>query len=103
MRAQRLHGVDARLPQILMPANLAPTMQEALLFLPRTVRGQDCVTENRLRRIARIANCETQKRLVRSSCASSALWRSGSEAVHALAVVFKQRISRPCFRRVREM
>jgi hypothetical protein len=54
-----------------MLANLAPAIQEALLFLPRTVRGRDCVTENRLRRIARIVDWETQMRLFRSYCGSS--------------------------------
>jgi hypothetical protein len=66
------HVTRPRLSQILMLANLAPTIQEALLFLPRTVRGPDCVTENRLRRIARIVDLETQRRLFRSCCGFSA-------------------------------
>jgi hypothetical protein len=60
------HVARSRLCQILMLANLAPTIQEALLFLPRTVCGADCVTENRLRRIARLVDWEAQKRLFRS-------------------------------------
>jgi DNA invertase Pin-like site-specific DNA recombinase len=61
------HVTRPRLSQILMLANLAPTIQEALLFLPRTVRGRDSVNENRLRPIARIVDWETQTRLFRSS------------------------------------
>jgi hypothetical protein len=36
--------------QILMLTNLAPTIQEALVFLPKTVRGRDRITEHRLKR-----------------------------------------------------
>ena len=40
-------GRDRRLRvcQILMLTNLAPTIQQILLFLPKTVRGRDRITE----------------------------------------------------------
>jgi DNA invertase Pin-like site-specific DNA recombinase len=62
------HVTRSRLCQIIMLANLAPSIQESLLFLPRTVRGPDCVTENRLRRMARLVDWEAQTRLFRSCC-----------------------------------
>jgi len=46
--------------------NLAPTIQEALLFLPKTVRGPDRITENRLRAIARLVDWEMQLERFRS-------------------------------------
>ncbi|MFL6352321.1 MAG: recombinase family protein [Bryobacteraceae bacterium] len=58
-----------RLCQIMMLANLAPAIQEALLFLPKTVRGPDRVTEKQLRHIARTVDWEAQQRLFRSCCA----------------------------------
>ncbi len=64
------HVTRPRLSQIMMLANLAPSIQEALLFLPKTVRGPDCVTEKQLHRIARIVDWEAQKRLFRSCCDS---------------------------------
>jgi hypothetical protein len=53
----------------MMLANLAPAIQEALLFLPKTLTGPDRITENRLRRIARLVDWEAQQRLFRSCCA----------------------------------
>jgi len=42
----------ARLTQILTLLNLAPDIQEQLLFLPRTIRARDEIRELHLRRIA---------------------------------------------------
>jgi hypothetical protein len=61
----------ARVCQILMLTNLAPTIQEALLFLPKTVRGPDRITENRLRGIASLVDWEAQIQLFRSHLAGS--------------------------------
>src|SRR3954468_7960227 len=41
-----------RLSQILRLADLAPAIQEEILFLPRTMRGTDGVTERSLREIS---------------------------------------------------
>jgi DNA invertase Pin-like site-specific DNA recombinase len=55
-----------RLSQIMLLAHLAPSIQEALLFLPNTRSGPDCLTERQLRHIARHVDWEAQKRLFRS-------------------------------------
>jgi hypothetical protein len=50
---------------------LAPAIQEALLFLPKTVRGPDRITENRVRDIASLVDWDAQIQLFRSHLASS--------------------------------
>jgi hypothetical protein len=57
------HITRARVTQIMNLALLAPDIQEALLFLPRTVRGQDLVREAHLRPIAAEPNWRIQRRL----------------------------------------
>ncbi len=60
----RLGGVTrARLTQIMNLTLLAPDIQEALLFLPRTLRGRDPVTEPQLRSIAAVPDWRKQRRL----------------------------------------
>ena len=60
----RLGGVTrARLTQIMNLTLLAPDIQEELLFLPRTLRGRDPLTEPRLRAIAKIPDWRKQRRL----------------------------------------
>jgi hypothetical protein len=54
-----------------MLTNLAPAIQEALLFLPKTLNGPDRITENRLRGIASLANWDAQMQLFRSHLAGS--------------------------------
>ena len=51
----------ARMSQIMDLLHLAPDIQEALLFLPRTQRGRDPITEHDLRPIAAIADWERQR------------------------------------------
>ena len=46
------HVSRARLTQIMNLLCLAPGIQEAILFLPPTVRGRDAVTEKQLRVVA---------------------------------------------------
>ena len=53
----------ARATQIMNLLNLAPDIQEEILFLPRTFTGRDAVTENDLRTIASEAVWENQRRL----------------------------------------
>ena len=45
------HVTRARVTQIMNLLNLAPDIQEAILFLPRVERGRDSVTEHDLRAI----------------------------------------------------
>jgi site-specific DNA recombinase len=56
----------ARVCQILMLTNLAPAIQEAVLFLPQTVSGRDCITEHRLRCIARLLDWAQQRQAFRA-------------------------------------
>jgi site-specific DNA recombinase len=71
--AQLGHVSRARVCQILMLTNLAPTIQEALLFLPKTVRDPDRITEHRLRGIANLVDWETQ--IERFRCCFAGCWR----------------------------
>jgi hypothetical protein len=60
----RLGGVTrARLTQIMNLTLFAPDIQEALLFLPRIIRGRDPVTEPQLRAIAAVPDWRKQRRL----------------------------------------
>jgi hypothetical protein len=69
--AQLGHVSRTRVCQILMLTNLAPAIQEALLFLPKTVRGPDRIAENRLRAIASLVDWEKQVERFRSCFAGS--------------------------------
>jgi hypothetical protein len=51
----------ARMSQILRLADLAPSIQEELLFLPRVLSGADPVTEKDLREVARLTDWESQR------------------------------------------
>jgi len=55
------HVSRARITQIMNFLNLAPDIQEALLFLPRTERGRDPVREHHIRPIAAIPNWQKQR------------------------------------------
>jgi Recombinase zinc beta ribbon domain len=61
--AQAGHVSRARLSQILTLTNLAPSIQETVLLLPRRMSGQECVTEKQLRIIARQVDWDCQKKL----------------------------------------
>ena len=65
------HVSRVRVCQILMLTNLAPTIAEALLFLPKTMRGRDRITEKRLRRIATLVDWDAQIQLFRRCLAGS--------------------------------
>jgi hypothetical protein len=56
----------ARLTQIMNLLNLAPDIQEEILFLPRTEKGVDPVGERDLRPIAAVADWRKQRRMWRS-------------------------------------
>jgi site-specific DNA recombinase len=53
----------ARMSQIMKLTDLAPAIQEELLFLPKTIAGPDRITEKALRQIARSMDWEWQKKL----------------------------------------
>jgi hypothetical protein len=53
----------ARLSYILGLLNLTPAIQETLLFLPKTLAGQDRLTERSLRDIAKVVDWQEQQRL----------------------------------------
>lgn|GEM_PF-352943 len=55
------HVTPARITQIMSLLNLAPDIQEAILFLPRTARGHDPITERNIRAIASIAEWDRQR------------------------------------------
>jgi hypothetical protein len=60
--AEAGHVSRARLSQILHLTNLAPDIQEQLLFLPRTFVGPHPITEKALRRIARSIDWDWQRK-----------------------------------------
>jgi hypothetical protein len=55
------HVSRARITQIMNLLQLAPDIQEELLFLPRTQRGRDKVQERSLRSIAITADWRKQR------------------------------------------
>ena len=57
------HVSRARVTQILNLRLLAPDLQEAVLFLPRTVRGHDPIHLRQLQRVAAELDWEQQRRL----------------------------------------
>jgi len=57
------HITTARMTQIMKLLNLAPDIQEQVLFLPRTERGRDAVKETDVRPIARTRDWRTQRRM----------------------------------------
>lgn len=57
------HVSRARMSQIMNLMNLAPEIQEALLFLPKSMHGRDRITERQLRPIANTVDWNRQKQL----------------------------------------
>jgi len=53
----------ARITQIMNLLNLAPDIQEALLFLPRTVKGRDPIREKDVRPITAVAHWHRQRKM----------------------------------------
>jgi site-specific DNA recombinase len=56
----------ARMSQIMRLSELAPQIQEELLFLPKTMTGPDRFTEKSLRQVARSVDWEWQKKQFRA-------------------------------------
>ena len=57
------HVTRARVTQIANLTLLAPDIQEAILFLPRVVRGPEAITERDLRPIAIEPDWQTQRQM----------------------------------------
>lgn len=55
------HVSRARLTQIMNLLQLAPDIQEALLFMPATATGRDAITEKQLRSVATILIWKKQR------------------------------------------
>jgi hypothetical protein len=53
----------ARMTQIMNLLNLAPDIQEDILFLPRILKGYDPISERDLRPIAAIMDWEKQRQM----------------------------------------
>jgi hypothetical protein len=53
----------ARVTQIMMLLNLAPDIQEELLFLPRTEQGRDLIRERMVRPIAAVMDWRKQRKM----------------------------------------
>jgi hypothetical protein len=53
----------ARITQIMNLLNLAPDIQEELLFLPRTVKGRDPIFEKDLRPIVTVSHWQRQRKM----------------------------------------
>ncbi len=63
------HVSRARVTQIMNLLNLAPSIQEQLLFLPRTEKGRDPIIERDLRPIAAEPDWRKQRRMwVKCKC-----------------------------------
>ena len=59
--AQYANITTARMTHIMSLTNLAPDIQEAILFLPRVELGPDTVREIEVRWIARVMDCGVQR------------------------------------------
>jgi hypothetical protein len=60
----------ARMTQIMNLLNLAPDIQEAILFLPERTEGRETIAERNLRPLARIVSWSRQRRLWRQLAGS---------------------------------
>ncbi len=64
------HVSQARISQVMNLLILAPDIQEAILFLPRTVRGRDPIRESHLRPLTAVPDWREQRRMWRALLAS---------------------------------
>jgi hypothetical protein len=70
----------ARISQVMNLLQLAPDIQETLLFLPRVERGADSIVLRHLQPIAALLDWRYQRRLWRSLCGRAGLPRAGTLA-----------------------
>jgi hypothetical protein len=71
--AELTHVSRARISQIVNLVALAPGIQEALLYLPRTVRGRDPIHLRQLQPLAAVLDWEQQQNLWRKLQATRGL------------------------------
>jgi len=64
------HVTRARITQIMNLLNLAPDLQEEILFLPRVISGKDPVTEHHVRSIAAKIDWQSQRKMWRKTAPS---------------------------------
>jgi hypothetical protein len=57
------HVTRARLTQIMNLLNLAPDIQEEILFLPKTTHGRDPIRERHIRPVAAVLDWRKQRRM----------------------------------------
>ncbi len=57
------HVTRARVTQIMNLLNLAPDIQEEILYLPRVEHGRDPITERDLRQIVAVSDWKVQQRM----------------------------------------
>jgi hypothetical protein len=57
----------ARMTQIMNLLNLAPDIQEEILFLPKTIAGRDPLSERNIRRVTAIVHWNRQRKLWRDT------------------------------------
>lgn len=67
------HVTRARMTQIMNLLNLAPDIQEEILFLSRSTKGRDPVGERDLRPIAAVVEWRKQRRLWQRLASSTAI------------------------------
>ena len=65
------HISRPRMSQLLRLTELAPAIQEELLFLPKTMAGRDCVNESALRDVSRLLDWDLQFKEFRTLMSSS--------------------------------
>jgi hypothetical protein len=58
------HVTGARMTQIMNPLNLAPDIQEEILFLPPKERERDCITERDVRPMVAVIDWGRQRQLI---------------------------------------
>jgi len=73
------HVTRARVTQIMNLLQLAPDIQEAILFLPRTTRGRDSIREIMVRPIAAEPDWRQQRRLWKCLVFDQGLARTATE------------------------
>ena len=69
------HLTKPRLTQIMNLTNLAPEIQESLLFLPKTVLGPDPITERQMRPVVAAIDWDRQRRLFSDLLHKGQSWR----------------------------
>lgn len=65
------HVTRARITQIMNFLNLAPDIQEEILFLPRTEKGRDPIRERQIRPITAVLDWRKQRKMWRAAYCTS--------------------------------